>query len=97
MKRNLHVVVPEDKFKILEGEDLLTTYTFNTGVAKHTFCKVCGVQPFYRPRSNPDGVGVTVHCITSDTISSLETRFFDGERWEDFIDKSGIQEFSKKK
>ena len=56
-KSNLHFVVPGYKFKILKGKELLTTYTFNTHQAKHLFCKLCGVQSFYIPRSNPDGYG----------------------------------------
>jgi hypothetical protein len=57
MKQNHHFIVPGHKFRILTGEDKLTTYRFNTRVAKHTFCSVCGVQSFYTPRSNPDGKG----------------------------------------
>ncbi|MEJ0066147.1 MAG: GFA family protein [Caulobacteraceae bacterium] len=49
----VHVIVPESRFRLLQGADKITTYTFNTGVAQHTFCSVCGVKPFYRPRSNP--------------------------------------------
>jgi hypothetical protein len=45
-------------FTALSGQDMLSTYTFNTGIAKHTFCKVCGIKPYYTPRSNPDGVSV---------------------------------------
>ncbi|KAI4294750.1 hypothetical protein MLD38_040921 [Melastoma candidum] len=37
----------------------ITTYTFNTHTAKHTFCKVCGITSFYKPRSNPDGIAVS--------------------------------------
>lgn len=49
-------------FSSSQGSDNLTTYTFNTHVAKHTFCKTCGVQSFYTPRSNPDGYGMTSQC-----------------------------------
>lgn len=69
MKKNWHFIVPEKNFKLLTGQDSLTQYTFNTKVAKHMFCKVCGVQAFYRPRSNPDGYAVTLACINSDNVS----------------------------
>jgi hypothetical protein len=52
----LHLIVPKDRFRLLAGRDDLTTYTFNTGVAQHTFCKHCGVKSFYVPRSHPEGV-----------------------------------------
>ncbi|RYH15849.1 hypothetical protein EON65_31025 [archaeon] len=48
---------------LLLGSDFLTEYRFNTKVARHVFCKKCGVQAYYIPRSNPDGVAVTLACI----------------------------------
>ena len=48
-----------------------TEYTFNTGAAKHRFCRHCGVKSFYIPRSNPDGVDVNVRCIDEGTIESV--------------------------
>ena len=59
----LHLIVPLARFRILQGEDALTTYTFNTGVAQHLFCRTCGVKPFYVPRSNPDGMDINVRCL----------------------------------
>ena len=36
-----HVLyAPVSQFKLIQGEDSLTTYTFNTHQAKHLFCKV---------------------------------------------------------
>ena len=35
----LHLIVPALNFRLLKGQDVLTTYTFNTGVAQHYFCK----------------------------------------------------------
>ena len=58
-----HVIVPADRFRLLQGQEEITTYTFNTGVAKHTFCSQCGVKPFYTPRSNPDGFSVNLRCM----------------------------------
>ena len=56
----------------LQGAEHLTLYTFNTHQAKHTFCKICGVQSFYTPRSNPDGKGVAVHCLDAGTVSNVK-------------------------
>ncbi len=77
----LHLIVPLKRFLLVSGMDSITTYTFNTGVAKHTFCKKCGVKPFYTPRSNPDGIDVNVNCLDS-TPRSLIVVEFDGENWE---------------
>jgi hypothetical protein len=44
--------VTKDDFELLSGADALSTYTFNTGTAKHTFCKHCGMHPFYTPREH---------------------------------------------
>ena len=77
----LHLILPLSKFSMLKGEDQLQSYTFNTGVAKHTFCKVCGIKSFYTPRSNPDGIDVNVRCLETKpkSVSMLK---FDGEHWE---------------
>jgi len=77
----LHLIVPLSKFKLLSGEDSLSSYTFNTGVAKHSFCKICGIKSFYTPRSNPDGVGVNVHCLDT-PAKSVNITAFDGKNWE---------------
>ncbi len=77
-----HLLVPRERFRLLRGEDQLTTYTFNTGVAKHLFCKVCGIKSFYVPRSHPDGVSVSVRCLDPGTIRSVRARPFDGANWE---------------
>ena len=69
-KQNYHFIVPKSNFRLIKGENVITTYTFNTHKAKHTFCSICGVQSFYFPRSNPDGVGVMPHCISGDIMDN---------------------------
>ncbi|HEY9850302.1 MAG TPA: GFA family protein [Leptolyngbyaceae cyanobacterium] len=81
----LHLIVPPEKFTLLSGEDRLTTYKFNTGVAKHMFCSVCGIHAFYRPRSHPDHIDVNVRCLDDNVISKFEIVHFDGANWEDNI------------
>ena len=55
--------MPSSRYRLVEGADRITTYTFNTGTAKHIFCAVCGVKSFYIPRSNPDGFSVNLRCL----------------------------------
>ena len=81
----LHLFVSRQNFRLLKGEDALTTYTFNTGVAKHTFCKHCGIKSFYVPRSHPDGLSVNVNCLAASTIQSLQEVPFDGRNWQENI------------
>lgn len=78
----LHLIVPGDRFKLVSGADALTTYTFNTGTAKHHFCSVCGIKSFYVPRSHPDGFSVNARCIDSGTIEEMAVRQVNGREWE---------------
>lgn len=78
----LHLIVPAERFKLLSGGDALTTYTFNTGVAKHFFCSSCGVKSFYVPRSHPDGISVNARCIDAGSIESMSIQPFNGREWE---------------
>ena len=82
MKAFVHLIVTKDAFTLRSGADDITTYTFGTGVAKHTFCRVCGVAPFYTPRSHPDGVDVNVRCLDNDAAERFSVKPFDGQNWE---------------
>jgi hypothetical protein len=83
MSGNLSIIVPARRFRLLQGEERLRRYTFNTEVAQHLFCGRCGVKSYYIPRSNPDGVAVTWRCI--DDWRSLDATIcdFDGVNWEE--------------
>lgn len=78
----LHLIVPPEDFTLLQGAEALTTYRFNTGIAQHTFCQVCGIHPFYRPRSHPDQFDVNVRCLDGDGLALFEIVPFDGANWE---------------
>ncbi|MEQ8859491.1 MAG: GFA family protein [Pseudomonadales bacterium] len=77
----IHLIVPRSALRLVSGEDALATYTFNTGVAQHYFCRHCGVRPFYVPRSNPDGYSVNVRCL-DEMPAHFELEPFDGANWE---------------
>ena len=78
----LHLIVPRSRFRLLQGAESLTTYTFNTGTAKHLFCSVCGVKSFYVPRSHPDGYSVNARCLDAGTVEELTVKPFNGRAWE---------------
>jgi hypothetical protein len=77
--------VQESDFKLTKGEEDLETYTFNTGVAKHLFCRHCGIKSFYVPRSHPDGLSINANCLDEGTVQSRLVTRFDGKNWEENI------------
>jgi hypothetical protein len=78
----LHLIVRRSQFRLLQGEESLTTYTFNTGTARHLFCSVCGVKSFYVPRSHPDGYSVNARCLDEGTVDAMVIEPVDGRQWE---------------
>ena len=62
-KNALMVKVHERDFTLLAGSDSLTEYRFHTHIARHYFCRICGIYPFHRKRVTPDYLGVNVHCL----------------------------------
>jgi hypothetical protein len=83
----LHLIVPPEQFELLSGKDDLATYTFNTGVAKHSFCRTCGIHAFYVPRSDPDKIDVNARCIDDIDLAALDLKYFDGQNWEQAMEK----------
>ena len=72
--------VREEPFFFQKNPDALIEYAFNTGTAKHRFCRHCGIKSFYVPRSNPDGIDVNVRCLDPRTIERVEVTAFDDTR-----------------
>ena len=70
-KHALMTLIPEAQFKLLEGEDELTLYQFNKKIAKHYFCKTCGIYPFHRPRTKPDFYGINASCLDGVDVSTF--------------------------
>ncbi len=74
--------IAQDRFILISGEESLTEYRFDSGDAKHLFCKHCGIKSFYIPRSHPDGVSVNARCLDPGTVEKLKVTQFDGKNWE---------------
>ncbi|HTW87985.1 MAG TPA: GFA family protein [Candidatus Binataceae bacterium] len=81
-KGYLHWIVPRDQFRLLSSDDGIVTYSFNTGVAKHYFCAICGCAPYYIPRAAPEAIDVNIRCLDGVDIAQLKPGYFDGRNWE---------------
>jgi hypothetical protein len=83
-KGALHHRVPPERFKLISGQDVLALYQFDSRVAKHWFCKVCGIHPFTNPLAAPEMFSINVHCLDDcdDEKSKIEIKAFDGKNWE---------------
>lgn len=70
--------VHESQFRLLAGEADLGTYQWNTGTAKHHFCKSCGIYTFHRKRVSPDYFGINVFCLDEADIAGVPVIEVDG-------------------
>lgn len=79
VKRNARMVkVPEDALTVLEGQDLLTEYRWNTQRARHFFCSRCGIYVFHRKRAMPDHFGVNIFCVDGFDPATVPVRATEG-------------------
>ena len=78
----LGLIVPKVDFELISGTDYLASYCFNTGTARHLFCRRCGIKSFYMPRSHPGSVNVNARCLDPQTIMGMTIRSIDGQNWE---------------
>lgn len=80
----LHHRVRPEKFRLLSDESALSTYQFGTMVAKHHFCKVCGIHTFTRPRAAPDLYTINVRTLDDFDLENERPEMvaFDGQNWE---------------
>lgn len=86
-KGALHHRVAPERFKLLSGSEALALYQFDSKIAKHWFCKHCGIHPFSNPRAAPEMYSVNVRCLDDFDLETagLEIRQFDGQNWEEAI------------
>ncbi|MDZ4693077.1 GFA family protein [Terricaulis sp.] len=77
-KNALMTTVHESRFNLLAGEDKLSLYQWNTRIARHYFCSVCGIYPFHRKRSMPDHYGVNVRALDTFDPAGMPVRAAEG-------------------
>lgn len=67
-----------DALHIVQGREQLSMYQFNTRVAQHYFCKVCGIYPFHQTRKDPNAWRVNLGCLDGIDPYALASGLADG-------------------
>ena len=78
MKNARMTAVPASRFRLLTDPRGVTEYRWNTRVARHYFCPVCGIYTFHRKRIDPALVGVNAFCLAGLEVDGLPHRRADG-------------------
>jgi hypothetical protein len=89
-----HLIVLHGDFRLLSGEEALTSYRFGTGAADHLFCATCGIKSFYQPRSHPEAWSVNLNALDDPSALEVTVRTFDGRHWErakDALDRFPVE------
>ena len=73
-------MIPKENFLLLEGSEYLSLYQFNTDIAKHFFCKKCGIYTHHNRKSDPNGMGVNLGCIDELDATKYDAMLFDGRK-----------------
>lgn len=66
------------RLTITQGEGALTLYQFNTRVAKHFFCRHCGIYPFHQTRRDAKLWRVNIGCLEGIDPYTLDAGLSDG-------------------
>ena len=61
-----------DGLRIIQGQDLLTEYRFNSRTCEHFFCSRCGIYTHHRRRSKPNQYGYNLGCLEGVDPNTLQ-------------------------
>ena len=79
----MHLIVPPADFRAPLGlKRTSRSIVSKRETARHRFCRHCGVQSFYTPRSHPDQISVNVRCLDGEGAQAFDVQPFDGANWE---------------
>lgn len=72
--------IPEENLKVEIEGDNLGLYQFDSNVAKHYFCKTCGIYTHNEMLRMPGHMRVNLGCIDGLETAELEVKVFDGKK-----------------
>ena len=71
-------IAPEE-LQIIQSNGELGLYQFDSNIAKHYFCKTCGIYPFHETMRNPGYYRVNLGCIDEIDTNNIAIDVFDGK------------------
>ena len=77
-KNALMVKVHEDNFRLLSDPKSVSEYRWNTHIARHYFCKTCGIYTFHRKQAAPDHYGINIFCLNEVDPKEIPVRATEG-------------------
>ena len=77
-KNALMVKVHESQFRLLSKAENISEYRWNTNIARHYFCKACGIYTFHRKQAAPDHYGVNIFCLDGVDPNAIPVRATEG-------------------
>ena len=92
MKGAVMVYVPLPALRVTAGEGgALACYSFNTGAAKHHFCRTCGIHCFHQARSDPHLFAINAAVLEGVDVyrDFPEIAVADGQRHS--LDNNGVR------
>lgn len=72
------VVLSADELEISVDGDALGSYAFGSCVAKHHFCRQCGIYPFHQTLRMPGHYRVNLGCVDGVDSQTLPFEVFNG-------------------
>lgn len=72
-------LIPAVEFSMEIEGNLLGEYRFNSNIARHYFCKRCGIYPFHESVRKPGHYRVNLGCLDQVDCNSLSVSLFDGQ------------------
>ncbi len=73
-------IISKENFYLIKGEESLSLYQFNKNIAKHYFCKICGIYTHHNTRSDETKMGVNLGCIEDIDSFSFVSELADGKK-----------------
>ena len=70
-------ILPKESIKSIKGENNLSIYQFGTNIAKHYFCKKCGIYTHHQRKSDPNGIGINLGCIDELDVFAIQSEVLD--------------------